>query len=83
MAVSPAVCKIWYEPPHTRVPALDLFAGPMHRVKDPLRVGLTDEGRNMVGRAGRWISRKSEAQRGRILVGVVKKRRQILIVQQR
>jgi hypothetical protein len=56
------------------------------RAKDPLgrhRVGLTDEGRNMVGRAGRWISGKSEAQRGKTLVGVVKERRQILIVQQR
>jgi hypothetical protein len=31
----------------------------------------------------RWISGKSEAQRGKILVGVVKERRQILIVQQR
>jgi hypothetical protein len=56
------------------------------RAKDPLggrRVGLTDEGRNMLGRAGRWISGKSDAQRRKILVGVVKERRQILIVQQR
>jgi hypothetical protein len=56
------------------------------RPKDPLgrhRVGLTDEGRNMVGSAGRWTSGKSDAQRGKTLVGVVKERRQILIVQQR
>jgi hypothetical protein len=54
------------------------------RAKDPLGrqgVGLSDKGRNMAGRAGRWISGKSEVRRGKIWVGVVKERKQILIAQ--
>jgi hypothetical protein len=42
------------------------------RAKDPLGrqgVGLTDDVRNMAGRAGRWISGKSEAQRRKFFGG--------------
>jgi len=41
------------------------------RAKDPLgrhRIGLTDEARSVMGRAGRWISGKFEAQRRKICV---------------